>query len=54
MPFLTRYRCTNCGHRFEIDILSPEERREAQRRNQPTFPISCPECRRQAVRKGWE
>ncbi len=49
-----RYRCNNCGERFERDVLSPEEAEEALRRNEPTFPINCPACRRTDVREGWE
>lgn len=54
MPVQTHYRCNNCGHCFEIEVLTPEEKRDAERRNQPVYPISCPECHRRDVRKGWD
>lgn len=54
MPISSQYRCRNCGHRFLVEVLTREERQEAKRRNQPTYPISCPECHRQDVRPGWE
>jgi DNA-directed RNA polymerase subunit RPC12/RpoP len=53
VPTLTRYRCRNCGHRFEIEILSEQEVRELHRRRQPTSQVHCPECRRTDVYKGW-
>jgi rubredoxin len=49
-----RFRCLNCGHRFEAEVLDEDEKREARRRNQPTSPIQCPECRRTDLRRGWE
>jgi hypothetical protein len=49
-----QYRCLNCGHRFVVEVLTPEERREAQRRNQPVYSIGCPECQRTNVRLGWD
>lgn len=54
MPTQAQYRCNNCGHRFHIEILTPEERREAERRQRPLLGISCPQCRRTDVRRGWE
>jgi DNA-directed RNA polymerase subunit RPC12/RpoP len=54
MPIPTQYRCRNCGHRFHVDLMTKEERREAERRQQPLYAIACPECRRQDVRQGWE
>lgn len=49
-----RYRCRNCGHRFEAEVLDERERREARSREIPTSPIQCPECHRTDVRRGWE
>lgn len=54
MTVLTRYRCMNCGKRFEIEVLTKEERREAERRQEPVYQIGCPDCRRTNVREGWE
>ena len=44
MPVNARYRCLSCGHEFQILVLTEEERREAQRRDQPVFGIACPNC----------
>lgn len=54
MPIPSPYRCNNCGERFTIDILTPEERRDAERERRPIYSVACPKCRRQDVRKGWE
>jgi len=56
MSELKRYRCLNCGHRFEVEVLTREERLEADREGTPLGPIRCPrpECRRTDVRLGWE
>jgi len=48
-----RFRCKNCGHRFEAEILTESEKQEARNRNQPTSPIHCPECNRTDVVQGW-
>lgn len=53
MPVKRRYRCQNCGHRFEVDVLTEQEKEQAKRREQRLYPIACPECKRQAVREGW-
>jgi len=49
-----RFRCLNCGHRFEADVLTADEKREARRRGRPTQPIACPECNHTDIRGGWE
>jgi rubredoxin len=54
MSELTQYRCQNCGHRFEVEVLSPDERLQAEREGRPLSGIYCPECRRSDVRPGWE
>lgn len=48
-----RFRCLNCGHRFEMNVLSEEERKEAKRKDEPFYPVACPSCRRTDVRGGW-
>lgn len=48
-----RYRCLNCGNRFIVEVLTEEEREEARRKNTPTSPITCPECHRTDVDRGW-
>lgn len=54
MPDRRRYRCLNCGNRFEVNVLSRDEVTEAERRRQPLSSITCPECRRTDVRLGWD
>lgn len=54
MPKVVRYRCQNCGKRFEIEVLTKEETEEAKRQNRPLSPIHCPDCHRTDVRDGWE
>ena len=49
-----RFRCNNCGCRFEEEILDEEEKREARREDQPTYAVQCPECKRTDVRRGWD
>jgi DNA-directed RNA polymerase subunit RPC12/RpoP len=48
-----KYRCKNCGNRFEVEILSDRERREFERQNRPTSPVRCPGCKRTDVMRGW-
>lgn len=45
-----RYRCLNCGHRFEADVL---EEGEAEAKKIRTQPVRCPECKRTDLRDGW-
>lgn len=49
-----RFRCRNCGHRFEAEVLDEDEQREARRKGEPTSPIHCPACKRTDIRDGWE
>ena len=37
-----RYRCENCGKRFQIEVLTPEEVRRARKEGRPTSAISPP------------
>lgn len=53
MPKKTKYRCLNCGERFKVDILLPEERQEAQQEGRITYGIRCPACGRSDYREGW-
>lgn len=54
MAVRMRYRCKSCGRRFEIDVLTREEQREAKRQGRPLKPVACPDCHRTDVREGWE
>ncbi len=54
MTEFVRFRCNNCGHRFEKEVLDEDEQREARRDNRPTSALRCPKCRRADVRRGWE
>lgn len=54
MTFLARKRCNNCGHRFEVELLTDVEVDEAIRNLKPTRPARCSECGREDLRDGWE
>lgn len=54
MPEKRRYRCQNCGRRFETEVLTPEERRQAELDRVLLSNVACPDCHRTAVRPGWE
>ncbi|MGH8651500.1 MAG: hypothetical protein ACREYE_04660 [Gammaproteobacteria bacterium] len=54
MTELVRFRCKNCGHRFEAEVLDEHERRAAQQTRQPTAPVNCPKCNRTDFQRGWE
>lgn len=54
MADMVRFRCNNCGHKFEDEVLDQYEAREARRNNQRTSPIHCPKCNRTDLRRGWE
>lgn len=40
-----RFRCRDCGERFEEVVLGEEDQREAARDRRPTRPVHCPRCR---------
>ena len=54
MTEMVRFRCLNCGRRFEAEVLDEDEKREARRRDQPLGRVSCPECKRRETRRGWD
>ena len=43
------YRCKQCGHRFETQVLSERENREAQKESRPVFAVLCPRCESQNI-----
>lgn len=49
-----RFRCNNCGERFEEEVLDEEEMREAARQRRPTSDVRCPGCKRIDYRDGWD
>lgn len=53
MSELKRFKCLNCGHRFEVEVLTSDEKREAKREDQPVSRVACPGCRRTDIRPGW-
>lgn len=53
MSYRLRYRCLNCGERFEATVLTAEEVREAQRRGERLGAVHCPRCNRTDIEKGW-
>lgn len=40
MPEKKRFQCLNCGHRFEADVLTQEEKEERRRRDRGGWPTS--------------
>lgn len=38
------YQCKQCGHRFETQVLTEREKREAKKENRPVFVVQCPRC----------
>lgn len=50
MPINVRYQCLNCGNEFQVGVLTDDERREAEKRNERVFAIQCPKCNRRDVR----
>ena len=54
MPENARFRCNNCGHRFEKEILNEEEAKEERRKGRPVYAIQCPKCQRTDIRDCWE
>ena len=54
MTETVRFRCNNCGNRFEAEVLTEEERRMAQQRNHSGSKVYCPKCKRSDIRRGWE
>ena len=53
MSMQIRYRCRNCGERFETTVLTTEEVREAERRGERLGNVHCPKCHRTDLAKGW-
>jgi hypothetical protein len=41
-----RFRCLNCGHKFEEDVF---EKGEAEAKRQPSRLVHCPRCNRTDV-----
>lgn len=56
MPENKRYRCLNCGKCFELEVFTQQEIEDARQRGRPIAgsPISCPKCKRQDYREGWD
>lgn len=54
MSVTMRYRCLNCGNRFETIVLTVGEVEEAKLQERPLSSVHCPDCRRRDVRRGWD
>jgi hypothetical protein len=54
MPTVRKFRCNNCGERFDVEVLTEDEAKDARERKRPTHPIQCPKCYRTDIRAGWE
>jgi DNA-directed RNA polymerase subunit RPC12/RpoP len=44
MTETARFRCTNCGERFKVEVLTRQEQEEFARRGQRGGNIRCPGC----------
>lgn len=53
MPEKKRFQCLNCGHRFEADVLTREEKEERRRRDRHFATLDCPNCGRTDIRSEW-
>lgn len=51
MPEVVRYKCQQCGERFEAQVLTDRERREARERQRQVYAIQCPRCGSREVRR---
>jgi DNA-directed RNA polymerase subunit RPC12/RpoP len=38
------YRCKHCGNRFEAQVLTQREQREAKHDRRPVYAVHCPQC----------
>jgi rubredoxin len=54
MTEVVRFRCQNCGYRFETEVLDDHELRQAKRLSRPMSAVHCPQCHRTDIRRGWE
>ena len=54
MTEVVRFRCNNCGERFEAEAMTDEEKAEARDKSRPTSAIRCPRCGRTDIRRGWD
>lgn len=53
MPEKKRFQCLNCGHRFEADVLTREEKEKRRRCDRYFAPLDCPNCGRTDIRSEW-
>lgn len=53
MPETKSFQCLNCGHRFETEVLTAEEKVRARREDRSVSAVACPQCRRTDIRQGW-
>lgn len=52
MPQLRKFRCRNCGERFQVEVLNPAEQRRSQNEGRPASAVACPKCGRTDIRPG--
>lgn len=53
MTETVRFQCLNCGHKFEAEALTADEKRQARDEGRPLYPMACPKCQRTDTRRGW-
>lgn len=51
MTELVKFRCNDCGYRFEVPILTDKEKQEVTQDNRPVFNIQCLRCKGVRVQK---
>lgn len=49
MTDVVKFRCNDCDTRFDQQILTDREKREAERDRGPVFFVQCPKCGSQRV-----
>ena len=56
MPKQKKYRCNNCGERFECEVYTEEDLMRAEKNKQKLHgsQIRCPKCNRTDYREGWD
>ena len=54
MPEKKKFRCNNCGFRFEEEVFTPDEIKELRRSGKRGGTLHCPDCKRTDYRDGWE
>jgi DNA-directed RNA polymerase subunit RPC12/RpoP len=41
---VVKFKCSDCGYRFDQPILTDREKEEAKRDRKPVVGVQCPKC----------